>query len=443
MPYERKTETINSSKEFRDLVSKFNKTSEVAKTLSKIMIPKEHLVDNHVDYISVSESDPTKISYLTKDRINSIIKSGGCLWTSPTRFCCKPGSFVGKLLKNIDSKSVETFSNQYRSFSTKEVFRFEIISGDAIPNSYNELNYASQRGSLGASCMKYERCQSFFDIYSKNKCVSVLVMKNQNDLIIGRSLLWNFIYGVSDYKIMDRIYTVKDEDYAHYFKNWAHDNGYIYKKHQNWTNTLEFEGDVVSKSEIKLQIPLDVSDFKHYPYLDTFKWLDIKGKFLYNYIPDNFHVSQRYRNISLPDGYSADFDYLILDEISKNWIYKQDSALVMTNSGNIRTSINNCAWCETLDMYILSSEASWNEKLQDTIYTDLSRVDPEVIKARIKSIEARYKPSLFDNKWGATPGSRPFRYDDLAIVPMSFAMDIQSGDQIVENDPVDSQSTNW
>ena len=391
MPYERKTETINSSKEFRDLLSHFSKTSDVAKILSKERISKDILVGNHVDYISISESDPSKISYLTNDRVKLIISKGECLWTSPIRFCCKPGSFVSKILKGIDSKSIETFSNQYRSFASKEQFRFEILKGESIPLAYIDLNYASQRGSLGTSCMKYEKCQDYFGIYENNSCVSILVMKNKNDLILGRALLWNFTSVTvpsKKYKIMDRIYTIKDEDYSHYFKNWAHDNDYIHKKFQNWTKTLEFEGTDVSP-EMRIGIPLDEAHFDNYPYLDTFKWLDTKDKILYNYIPDNFNHSSRYKNISLPDGYSTDFDFLAFDEIDRCWIYKSDSISINIDSISIATSVNNCTWSETLDRYLLLSESHWNVDLQDNIYRDLSRVDPSIIQARVDLITSR------------------------------------------------------
>ncbi len=403
MPYERKTETINSSVEFRNFLNKFIRTSEIARILSNERIYKEILIDNHVDYLSISESDSSKISYLTPERIKLLASRGECLWTSPSRFCCKPGSFVSKILSGMDPKSIESFSNQYRSLSLEEEFKFEILKGESIRDSYFESKYASQSGSLGISCMKYEKCQRYFSIYEKNKSVSMLCMINKNGLIIGRSILWDFTWNSKDYKIMDRIYTIKDESYSHYFKNWAHDNGYVYKKYQNWANSLQFEG-VGSIPELKVGIPLEESIFTFYPYMDTFKWLDTKDNILYNHIPESMSdtsgSSDRYKCLTLPDGYTSGIDYLAFDDIERNWIYKGDSIVVNSLSGYIRTSVHNCCWSEILSSHILSSESIWREDLRDNIYSDLSRMDPDQIKLRLDQMTKSKKSPKYQELWG-------------------------------------------
>ena len=390
MPYERKTVDINSSEKFKKFLTEFRKTSEIADLLSKERIPKDLIIDNNVDYISISEDDSTKISYLTQERINLVKSLNECLWTSKKRFHCKPGSFISKILKDANPKDVETFSNQFKSLSTKQDLRFEIVEGENLREYYHEGKYASQKGSLGSSCMKYDKCQKYFDIYVENPTVvKMLVMKNAKDLIVGRALLWNFSWEGKDYKIMDRIYTAKDEEFSMFFKNWALENGYFHKKHQNWANTLQFQE---VESEIRVGIQLDKFTFLKYPYLDTFKWIDMEKGILYNYLPDYFkRENYNHKLICTPEGYTEWPDYLAFDEIDRCWSYRGD----IIDVDGVRTGVYNCAWSETMNKYILKSKSTYSNHLKDYIYSDMSLMDPNLIKERINYL---YKGRLEDIK---------------------------------------------
>ncbi len=403
MPYERKTVDINSSEKFKSFLLLFKKTSEVADILSRDRILKEFLIENHIDYISISEEDPTKISYLTKDRIDLIKSRNECLWTSQKRFHCKPGSFVSKILTNISAKSVETFANQFKSFATKQEFRFEIVDGKKINEYYNYELYASQKGSLGASCMKYEKCKEYFNMYSDNpNTIKMLTMKDSRDLILGRAIIWNFYWEGKEYKMMDRIYTIKDEDFSIFFKNWAMENGYMYKKHQNWTNTLQWEG---SDNELRIQIKIENAKFEFYPYLDTFKWIDLEKKILYNYLPEYFErENKNHRIICTPEGYSEYPDYLAFDEIDRCWGYKND----ILNVDGVMTGSANCVWSDTMNKYILRRDSIWSKELIDNIYIDKNLMDPNLVKARLES--------LYGKEINGTQLALPFKYSDLLMI---------------------------
>jgi hypothetical protein len=407
---------LNLSDKFKEYISEFQETSEISKILLG-EIETNLLVDDHIDYISVSSEDANKISYLTPERINAIKKSGEDLWTSSKRYHCKSGSFVSKVLKSPNSKSVEIFSNQYKSYVTKKEFTFKVISGDEIAKYYLADNYSAQKGTLGASCMKYEKCKPFFELYSKNpETIKMLIMVNSSDLLIGRALLWEAqSMDGETINIMDRIYTVKDEDYSHFFKNWAHSNGYSYKFHQNWANTLQFiDPKTGQTSEVKLKIKLKESIFGRYPYLDTFKWIDKGNNILYNFIPSEFNPDDsRYRLLMSPEGGSEYPDYLAFDEITRNWSYKGD--MVRLESG-LTTNMNNCAWSDTLDRYILQTESTWNRDLQDNIYTDISRVDTNMIIERVNILERSMSLSKLEvNRILAVFGIKPKYTEDNMI----------------------------
>ena len=158
--YERKTSDIFISDQLRNILEIFKDKSEVAKNLLYKRLNKDILVDEHINFICVSKNDPTKISYLSQDRIENIAKSEtDDYWTTPKRFACKPGGFVGKILKDISPKEVEIFANLYKTFASKADIEFKVVSGNDILKYYHQDSYYNQNGTLGASCMKSNSCQ--------------------------------------------------------------------------------------------------------------------------------------------------------------------------------------------------------------------------------------------------------------------------------------------
>ncbi len=137
----------------------------------------------------------------------------------------KPGGFVSKIFVNIPEREVEKFSTLFRSEVTKPKLNFKVVNGDDIRKYYHYSSYSEKNGgSLHASCMKYDGCQRYLDIYSNNPDLCKMVVLYDNDYptrIVGRALLWEF----DGNKIMDRIYTINDESYQFYFKQWATKNG--------------------------------------------------------------------------------------------------------------------------------------------------------------------------------------------------------------------------
>jgi hypothetical protein len=172
------------------------------------------LVEKPVNYISVSNQDNTKISYLNSDKIEDV---GEKFWNSSRRVNIKPGAFVNKLFKGISEKEIEKFASLFKFIQTQPEFQFSIVSGHDIYKYYNYRSYAEQSSSLGNSCMKYDSCKDFLSIYVENTDkIKLLVLLNEDNLLIGRALLWE----TESHKIMDRIYTINDEKYANHFKKW-------------------------------------------------------------------------------------------------------------------------------------------------------------------------------------------------------------------------------
>ncbi len=159
-----KTIEIKISDVLRKVLDEIKDDSAIASLLLKGLYTKEELVDNPINYISISSEDRTKISYLTKERMDII--NADCIrlqgnpthdiiensyWSSSRRFQARPGSFISKLFKNILPKDIEKFSNLFKSIADRPSFTFEIVKGEGIRKNYHYKFYSSDRGSLGGS----------------------------------------------------------------------------------------------------------------------------------------------------------------------------------------------------------------------------------------------------------------------------------------------------
>lgn len=357
MSYKIKKHGILLSDKFKSVLSEFESDSIVASLLLKKEHDEDDLVENPISFISISIDDVTKISYMTQDRMSIVNPEE--YWTSSRRFQTKPGVFISKIFKNISAKEVEKFSNLYKSHVSKPKFTFKIVCGESIREYYHYLSYVNDRGSLGVSCMKHDSCQDYLNIYVDNRdTAKMLVMLNDSGGLMGRALLWDF----ESYKIMDRIYTSSDEQLTFHFKRWASENGYLHKSDQNWFNTLFFEQVGQKKQELKLKVKLKFNGYRTYPYMDTFKFIDIDSGDLYNYMPDG--VS--FRTLCSTDGSKYDSNYLKFDSIDKILRYGDDS--VFLDYINIWTSQGNANWSDINNQYILKRDCKYDRVVDDYVF---------------------------------------------------------------------------
>jgi len=360
MTYERKTFDICISNEMKNILKSIESESLVAQLLLKKRHKRSELVDNPVNFISISSEDKNKISYLSQDRIKNLIDEDAfdeTFWNTPKRYQAKPGSFISKVFKDIPSKEVEKFSNLFKSESNKVDFTFKVVSGLDIKKYYHYSSYQSDKGTLGGSCMKHNCSQGLFDIYIENDDnVSMLVMLDIDGLLMGRALLWNF----ESYKIMDRIYTTNDDNLQWYFKKWATENNYLYKSEQNWYNTLFFENINTSKKEIFLKIDLKNKDFSKYPYMDTFKFID-SDNILYNHIP-----SDDIKTLCSTDGSKHEHDYLKFDFVDR--IFRYRGECFHLSYMDSYTHERNITWSSVNNRYILNTDSIWDDEISDYIF---------------------------------------------------------------------------
>lgn len=397
MPYERKTSDIQISDKFKSVLELFKDESEHAKLLLQRRILKSLLQEDHINYFDIAKSDVMKISYLSSDRIGTISQSDTFdFWSTNRRYMCKPGAFLNKVFKDVSNKDVEKFSTLWKTFAKEKEFRFEIVSGEDVRKYYHYINSHDDSGSIGNSCMKYSKCQSYLDIYVDNPNIKLLVMlNNETNKVMGRSLLLKTVDGVN---VMDRIYTTNDDELMYHFRKWSSENGYICKAYSTWYQTLQFKSNDV-ENEYRLSVKLDRVDYDLYPYFDTFKWLDKKSKHIYNYMPSYFLSDEEnfkyFKCLNSPEGGQFAHNELAIDDITREVCGLSNLVTIVTVDGRtISTSSSNANYSNANNAWLLPSESQWNSKVDDYIYTDLSRNDINGIKRRIIYVGGRRGNSI-------------------------------------------------
>ncbi len=198
---------------------------------------------------------------------------------------------IGRLVKRLlqiggytpTDKEIEDFVNKYKAQYQilKDQYRnFKMVKGEDIRTYYSEDNYVSKDGgALGNSCMKYDSCQTYFQIYIENpNQVKMLILVDPiSEKIKGRALIWNVeLVGENDSEkitFMDRIYTNEDSDVIQ-FTNYATEQGWYFKQLQQSTELFNLCG---KKDVQDATLKVSFENFKEYwefPYMDSLKFLN-------------------------------------------------------------------------------------------------------------------------------------------------------------------------
>jgi len=248
-------------------------------------------IKNEGNFIKVVVDEFDTVSFVPKSKLS--LSNG--FSEEKYRTEIKIGRFVKKFIKkevlqsyHINDSLIEEFVNLFKSYFDNDISKFKIISGPEIKKWYLDYNYFSPNGyrcgTIWNSCMRYGDKNRFMDIYAENPdLVKMLVhIDEKSGKVRARALLWENSVDKDgkSYKVMDRIYTYYDHEVTS-FKQWATENGYIFKSEQSSkSGRLFITTDGVK--DLKLQIQLQNWKMSTYPYIDTFKFLDYKKGILSN-----------------------------------------------------------------------------------------------------------------------------------------------------------------
>jgi hypothetical protein len=197
------------------------------------------------------------------------------------RFISKSAeSLVKKGVKvGIDDKALERISNNLVAFKSGDYLKMEYLEGEDIIKGYMKTNYSnSATGTIHKSCMT-DKLDNL-ELYTKNRKVKLAVLRSDNG-IEARCLVWSS----GGKKYYDRIY-----------------------------HTLEWVVPILEKKLVadgvkKLtscrtvkSVKLENHDLDHYPYLDSFKFLDPKEGVLYFARESSMIPSGQYWVLTHTDG---------------------------------------------------------------------------------------------------------------------------------------------
>jgi len=288
--------------------------------------------------------------------------------------------FPGKFSK----KEVEEFTNTFKNLKKQEN-EFELVKGKDIVKWYDKASYVEKTGDLGNSCMRYARCSSYFKIYTENpESVSLLILKDADgEKILGRSLVWKIeidIEGVEYY--MDRIYTIDDAT-KKMFQDYADEKGWLKRLTSSYGDCKDFRLGDAEYEDYEAKVSLDKWKFSQYPYMDTFKKLDVSDGTLIN---DEDDSESGYYIMTHTDGdyddtsgkWSNWFDCRIAEDNAvysdplDDWIYRSDATRVTIGSSRNRgwypDEYEDLVYDSVREEYLHEDDATWSEYHDSYIY---------------------------------------------------------------------------
>lgn len=284
--------------------------------------------------------------------------------------------YLSYLTTSYTQRDLELFVNDIKSFLSETNLIFKLVSGEDIRFYYHEDQYANlgSGGTLHESCMRYEECQKYFDMYVDNPNCELLIVFDKTiseEKIIARSLVWE----KEGMKYMDRRYYVMDL-YEVAMVDYAKRNGMGYKalnvydedesQHFKCPNS---DGDYESV-EVSLSYQYEES-YNYYPYGDSMKWWSNSNK-LTNYYPDcdykilddpngNAEDDEDYEDcaccgdsVLVDDLYyseTTDSSYCyscVIRDYQGDWIPESDSVEVVTSNG-LNHAYKYDEWCVCID----------------------------------------------------------------------------------------------
>jgi hypothetical protein len=181
-----------------------------------------------------------------------------------------------------DSIFIEIFSNAWKLYQILGSCTFEVVSGLDIKKYYKTDNYDRKfgDGNLFGSCMNDNT--HYLDIYVENvDKINLLVLKTEDNKVIGRSLLWKTESGL----YMDKIY---------YGADFIHDIFILWGK----SNHVKYDcAGKISMRPSRMVTKLNPSKYKYYPYLDTMEYYYPKTGVIMSYPDYDVYGSGFFRSI--------------------------------------------------------------------------------------------------------------------------------------------------
>jgi len=357
---------------------------------------------------------------------NNLHELNNEIWTksrSPVRI----GRFLNRVFPNkFTAAQIEEFTNKFKAVQEKKSEKFILVKGDDIAFWYNGKNYFRDEHTLGNSCMK-GKPETYFEIYTKNsdKCQMLCIVEENEEgveKLKGRALLWKIdtIKGsVStpnpekfEY-FLDRQYAI-DDSIVQKMRDYAASQGWAFKDRNSHTS---FSGIIFNGKSfnIGMEVQLKSTKFGKYPYMDTFRRLNLSDGILYNDDEREDHTGQYiledtgggYDEISdRPHTYSEYYGEEIPEEQSvwseplQDYLWRRISVEVTRgqrrNRGYYPEDYDELVYDEWSDNYLYIDDASYSEHHGYYIMTDESISVVHSVNKKTGNCNSDYYPVHVD-----------------------------------------------
>lgn len=369
---------LSTSDDFRKIIHDMPSNDEIADILFIIIKTGTDIKTNY-NAIDFSKENNDEVTFIPDTQYQRFTKDGQDPWAK-TKSISKIGRMIRQILndnpeacknKKYNDSDIEVFVNSYKNTWNKKYGmtnrKIEVVTGDKILYWYKSDNYLSSDGTLGNSCMRYEKCNDFMKIYADNPDKISMVILTEDDKLIGRALIWKLDKSNNGKKIyLDRVYVANDSDYQ-FITDWVITNV--------CGNDKNIMGSFKQQDTYGMICNLNKVLFDKYPYADTFKFLHVKlvdgNKTDDGFISESFNKTDGYIIYSIQevDGESNCKTHQYSNYLSK-WIPKDDSVFIKSIDSYVPSELTKI--CRYYSRHFLISDVIFSEKMNDWIPIDKS-----------------------------------------------------------------------
>lgn len=253
-----------------------------------------HTSNDTADYIQLEEEGMFSYMPQSKEvrRLDEMTKDGS--FAGAGRQSIKAGKLARKILADyviVSDAQIEQFSNTMKSCSINKG-GIVVAKGEDIRKYYHEKNYSKDyRGNHHSSCMRYDKCQAYCDLYVVNTgSISMLVLLDEDGDVRGRAILWDMCDedgNPTGHKFMDRIYA--DDGAVSIMQEYCDDNRWWRRSTSSGRSYKHIRNDkgedILCTVFCKLEYPdmrPSYTNYRGYPYCDTMRFVDLEKSIVHN-----------------------------------------------------------------------------------------------------------------------------------------------------------------
>ena len=275
-----------------------------------------------------AKQDPTKIGFFPLDRMNHILipqdeLTQRGMMTKPGRMFTRICGWTGY---TPTTKGTEAFLAKY--LPATEV---TLVSGEEIRTLYHHSQYAEEStGTLANSCMRYDFCQEYFDVYVDNPEHVQMACMMKDEKVWARAILWTLTRqrDGKTVRLLDRVYGT----------DIAQKQLHIWAEKENIEYIKDHSGE---RGELPMMTFTAKREYDLYPYMDT----------MFGLSEDKLTLSSTYDHFTLQD---TDGTFSNVECAQCGERIPEEDTVYVNNIGMVCQACieDSFVWIESMDEYV-------------------------------------------------------------------------------------------